>query len=170
MQISATSPRRAESALEDIHLLDGLRLTLEKHSRIPDRQPGGLPSLRPPSPRWYSTERFLISVDVTSSLVTFFFFCCATWLAGSYFPEQGSNPCPRQWKHGVLNSGPPGNSQASSLSTLTFPFLQCRGTSSRTGGPSGGMAGALFTPSLLWLFSALYRLLKISTTMPWLQG
>ena len=39
-----------------------------------------------------------------------FFFGCAAQLAGSQFPHQGSNPCPLQWKHGVLTTGPPGNS------------------------------------------------------------
>ena len=29
---------------------------------------------------------------------------------GSQFPNQGSNPCPLQWKHGVLTTGPPGKS------------------------------------------------------------
>ena len=28
---------------------------------------------------------------------------CTTW-----FPNQGSNPCPLQWKHRVLTTGPPG--------------------------------------------------------------
>ena len=30
--------------------------------------------------------------------------------AGSYFPDQGWNPCPLQWKHGFLTTGPPGKS------------------------------------------------------------
>ena len=29
---------------------------------------------------------------------------------GSQFPDQGSNSCPLKWKHGVLTTGPPGNS------------------------------------------------------------
>ena len=29
---------------------------------------------------------------------------------GSYFPNQGSNPSPLHWKHGVLTIGPPGKS------------------------------------------------------------
>ena len=41
----------------------------------------------------------------------FFFFCPAAQLVGSSFPDQGSNPGPLQWKHGVLTTGPPGNSQ-----------------------------------------------------------
>ena len=33
------------------------------------------------------------------------------WLMGCWFPNQGLNPWPQQWKHGVLTTGPPGNSQ-----------------------------------------------------------
>ena len=29
------------------------------------------------------------------------------WHAGSYFSDQGSNPCPLQWKNGVLTTGRP---------------------------------------------------------------
>ena len=41
-----------------------------------------------------------------------FLFCFdhAAWLAGSQFPDQGSNLGPLQWKRGVLITGPPGNS------------------------------------------------------------
>ena len=39
------------------------------------------------------------------------FFGCAWWHAGSYFPDQGSNPCPLQWKRSVLTIGPQGKSQ-----------------------------------------------------------
>ena len=35
----------------------------------------------------------------------FFFFC-----QNLKFLDQGSNPCPLQWKHGVLTTGPPGKS------------------------------------------------------------
>ena len=31
-------------------------------------------------------------------------------LVGSYFPDQGLNPCSLKWKHGVLTTGLPGNS------------------------------------------------------------
>ena len=34
----------------------------------------------------------------------------STWLVGSWFPDQGSNPCPLQWKRGVLTTGLPGKS------------------------------------------------------------
>ena len=30
--------------------------------------------------------------------------------AGSQLPDKGSNPCPWQWKYGVLTTGPPGKS------------------------------------------------------------
>ena len=41
---------------------------------------------------------------------SFFFFCHAAWLAGSYFPNQGLNQGPQQWKCQVLTTGPPRNS------------------------------------------------------------
>ena len=34
----------------------------------------------------------------------------ATRHVGSSFPDLGSNPCPLQWKQGVLTTGPPGKS------------------------------------------------------------
>ena len=40
-----------------------------------------------------------------------YFFGCTVRLVGSWFPDQGSNPCPPQWKHRVLTTGLPGNSQ-----------------------------------------------------------
>ena len=33
-----------------------------------------------------------------------FFFGCATWHEGSWFPDQGLNPCSLQWKQGVLTT------------------------------------------------------------------
>ena len=46
----------------------------------------------------------------------FFFFVCHTaWHVGSQFPDQGLNPRPLKWKHGVLTTGPPGMS-------LKLPF------------------------------------------------
>ena len=38
------------------------------------------------------------------------FFCCTLCHTGSLFPDQGSNPCPLQWKFRVLTTGPPGKS------------------------------------------------------------
>ena len=49
-------------------------------------------------------------------------FYCIFWLChtirhvGSQFPDQGSNPCPLQWKGGVLTTGPPGKSRRRCLS------------------------------------------------------
>ena len=40
----------------------------------------------------------------------FFFFGRAAWHVGSWFPNQGLNPLPLQWKHGVLTTGPQGKS------------------------------------------------------------
>lgn len=34
---------------------------------------------------------------------------------GCRLPNQGSNPCSLQWKHGTLSTGPPGNSRISLL-------------------------------------------------------
>ena len=51
----------------------------------------------------------------------FFFFTRRTaWLAGSQFPDQGSNQCPLQWKRGFLTTGLPGKSHGNSI----FSFLR----------------------------------------------
>lgn len=39
----------------------------------------------------------------------FFFFAHFAWQVGSS-PNQGWNPCPLQWEHGVSVTGPPGKS------------------------------------------------------------
>ena len=31
---------------------------------------------------------------------------------GSWFPDEGSNPCPLHWERGVLTTGPPGKSHS----------------------------------------------------------
>ena len=41
--------------------------------------------------------------------------------AGPQSPDQGPNPCPLQWKHGALTTGPLGNS--SILKILSRHFL-----------------------------------------------
>ena len=38
----------------------------------------------------------------------FLLFSHAAWRVISYFPDQGSNPCPIHWKQGVLTTGQPG--------------------------------------------------------------
>ena len=52
---------------------------------------------------------------MTLSLETFrtednncYYFFFLAWHVGSSFPNQGSNPCPLQWKHGILTTGPSG--------------------------------------------------------------
>ena len=47
---------------------------------------------------------------INCSLLSFFFFPQTAKLVGSQFPDKGSNPGPWQRKHGVLSTGPPGNS------------------------------------------------------------
>ena len=41
----------------------------------------------------------------------------------SYFPDQGLNPCPLQWKHGVLTRGSPGKSLGLML-LQNFPTIE----------------------------------------------
>ena len=48
--------------------------------------------------------------SVTVSLGDSYFFGLATWLVGPQLPDQGSHPKPPQGEHGVLTTGPPGNS------------------------------------------------------------
>ena len=45
-------------------------------------------------------------------LVIFFFFFwpLPRGMQDPWFPDQGSNPCPLQWKHGTFTTGPPGKS------------------------------------------------------------
>ena len=45
------------------------------------------------------------------SFSSFFFFFGHSMRHGGNFPNQRSNACPLQWKHGVLTTGPPGKSQ-----------------------------------------------------------
>ena len=49
----------------------------------------------------------IYSLCFQASFVFFFFFCCTTQLVGSWFPNQGLNPCPQQWKCGVITTGLP---------------------------------------------------------------
>ena len=40
--------------------------------------------------------------------------------SGSQFPNQGSNPRPLQWKHGILTTGPPRKSQRARAFKVTY--------------------------------------------------
>ena len=53
------------------------------------------------------------------------------------FSSQGLNPCPLQWKSGVLTSGPPGKSEGNV--SLLFNFLQV----------STGLSQALCRPQII---------------------
>ena len=44
---------------------------------------------------------------LSSFFKNFLFFGHFTWPVGSWFPAQGSNPCPLHCKHGVLTTGLP---------------------------------------------------------------
>ena len=50
----------------------------------------------------------------------------ATHLVGSYFPNQGSNPGPWQWKHAVLTTGLSRNSILLFLKSLCVSFIMVR--------------------------------------------
>ena len=58
---------------------------------------------------WYQVRKILINVGFFFCF--FVFFCYTAWHAESKFSDQGSNPCPLQWKHNVLTTGPQGKSQ-----------------------------------------------------------
>ena len=63
------------------------------------------------------------------------------------FPDQGSNPCPLHWKHGVLTTGPPG-SLKSVRRVLPCPpaFKHSLSCGCRT------PASAFMWPSFFWAF------------------
>ena len=41
-------------------------------------------------------------------ILLFLSYILAVWHVGFQFPEQGSDSCPLQYKHGVPTTGPPG--------------------------------------------------------------
>ena len=56
-----------------------------------------------PPTRWVTFSFFFFEEEVL-------YFILATHHVGSYFPDQGWNPCPLQWKGGVLTTSLPGKS------------------------------------------------------------
>ena len=56
--------------------------------------------------------------------VFFFFFLCHV-ACGSQFPDQEWNPCPLQWKRGVLTTGPPGKSLSIFYSVTILSIQNC---------------------------------------------
>ena len=65
----------------------------------------------------------------------YLFFGPATWLAGSLFSAQGSNLGSRQWKRGVLTTGPPGNSLSSQVLIVGVLHVGLRPFTSQVGAP-----------------------------------
>ena len=63
-----------------------------------------------------------VSFNGFGKFSTIFFFGCSEWLVGSYL-QPGLEPGPRQWKHWVLTTGPPGNSH--NFSFFIDCFLWC---------------------------------------------
>ena len=64
---------------------------------------------------WNSQTLLGMQDGIPTVVVSFFFFFLhlffghSIWHVGAKFPDQGSNPCPPQWKCGVvLTTGPPG--------------------------------------------------------------
>ena len=45
------------------------------------------------------------------------------YLVGSWFPDQGSTSCSLQWKHSVLTTGPPRNSQYGMFLNVSVPYI-----------------------------------------------
>ena len=56
--------------------------------------------------------------------LTFLFWPCQRQDVGSQFPNQGSNPWPQHWEHGVLSTGLPGNSHSEWL-TIAISWGLC---------------------------------------------
>ena len=53
----------------------------------------------------------ILTIRMFSYSIVFFFFGCSMCHVGSQLPNQGSNPHPLHWKHGVLPTGLPGKVQ-----------------------------------------------------------
>ena len=67
------------------------------------------------------------SLYLQKCLKDFFFFWPCRTACWTFFPHQGSNPCPLQWKHSVLAIGPPGKSLKDFLGTsLVAQWLRIR--------------------------------------------
>ena len=47
------------------------------------------------------------------------------WHAGSYFLDQGSIPCPLEWKNGFLTTGLPGKAQSLHFLSFLLTFFTC---------------------------------------------
>ena len=82
--------------------------------------------------KWYR-EGFVVSIYQIPPLIScylqciirsrkfrfWFFFLAALQHVGAQCPNQGSNPCPLHWKHGVLTTGLPGKPPKQEVDTGT---------------------------------------------------
>ena len=62
--------------------------------------------------------RFKTTVSVVFFKKALIYLGHTTWRVGSWFPDQGLNPCPLPWRHGVPTTGPPGKALS-----LVFLFI-----------------------------------------------
>ena len=68
----------------------------------------------------FINNSFKKNLLILAALGFFFFFFFFVWACGIYFPDQGSNPGPLHWKHGVLITGPPEKSLFKKKKMLFF--------------------------------------------------
>ena len=72
--------------------------------------------------------RLYVCIELQHKMYFFFlsFFCCTTCLAGFCFPDQESNLCSLQWKHGALTTVLPGNSLVWTFKIHVLLFSQAK--------------------------------------------
>ena len=58
----------------------------------------------------FQFSQFVCFFSFLFCFLIFNFFGCTALHVGSQFPDRGWNPCPLQWKGGVLTTGPSGKS------------------------------------------------------------
>ena len=65
------------------------------------------------------------------------------------FPDQGRNPCPLQWKRGVLTTGPPGKSSNIIVNKKALEMYSCVPLGQGKQRVKGGHKAVSYIPSLL---------------------
>ena len=83
---------------------------------------------------------FFFKTFMVFILFIFIFLAAPRGLAGSWFPDQGLNLGPRQWKPGILTIGPPGNSVLFVFQNTLHVIVQA--------GKLGGVLDLLFLSGL----------------------
>ena len=71
------------------------------------------------------SKRFLVVLGILwkknlTGLFLFFFIYLFFTTPCSLWDPQGLNPCPQQWRHGILTTGPPGNSLTSFFNAQSY--------------------------------------------------